>query len=399
MMTVQNRSVDTGYSSENAFIEAHYYDGGLRHRAIATSADRPKWAPAADFVGFRDEIKLQHDELAVEIVKFSNKTSSVCWLGVYGLAPDAKYGNRNNHAGVGIWLRDLFPHDGEVLIDGLCSLLNKLRDSSFDEFAEASKKFIIGFLEKIVSAYVQLEAPLTGMIPATSQTYATIGLNVPRSEGYHSRLNSAVYRAFFLAPNHEEASRLLLHIHTGKGAFGAVAQDDFSTDIVRVLPAAFSQQAAMMDGLKAVLAKLEAERDELDATIDKLEADKRNLADNLAVTKREHEELRKAVEEDDELQRYSRLNDGLIQIRRSIEGVERSLPDIQRNLAREFQNVVASVRQPNDYGYRNPPQTNTRRQEPAPPEGDWNWPLIMLLAVIFITLTVSGYLIYRMLSA
>lgn len=395
---MQNSSEVLSDTSDNAFIEAHYYDGGLRHRAIATSTERPKWAPAAEFVGFRDEIKLQHDDLAVEIVKFKSKANSVAWLGVYGLAPDAKYGNRNNHAGVGLWLRDLFPHDGEVLIDGLCSLLTKLRDASFDEFAETSKKFLIGFLGKIVSPYTQLAEPLAGMIPATSQTYATIGLNIPRGDTYHNRINSAVYRAFFLNPSQEETSRLLLHIHAEKGAFGTDASDDFSADVVKVLPVAFSQQAAMLDNMKAAFSKLEAERDELDAAVDKLQTESGDLFEKLTINTREHEEYRRAVEENDDLKRFTRLNDGLIQISRSIEELERSLPVMQRNLVREFHNIVTSVRPQIDLSYGNPVRSTINRPESLPSNQALNWPFIILALFNFIAfIGVGGYFLYRQL--
>lgn len=395
---IQEGSGQAGYSGENAFIEAHYYDGGLRHQAIATSAGRPKWAPTADFVGFRDEIKLQADDFAVEIVKFRSKASSVAWLGVYRLSPDAKFGNRNNHVGVGLWLRDLFPHDGEVLIDGLFSLLTKLRDDPFDEFAESSRKFLNGFLIKVVSPYTQLAEPLAGMIPAKSKAHGTIGLDVPRNDAFQDRLNNAVYRAFFLDPSHREASRLLLHIHSGKGAFGVIAKDDFSAEVVRVLPAAFSQQAEMLDDVKAAYAQLEAERDKLDATVEKLEAERRNLSDNLTMALREHEELRRAVEDDDQLKRFSQLNDGLKEIRRSIVVVERSLPDMQRNLAREFQSAVNTVLQSSGHLYKSPIDPILRKPEPTPRSGDLNWVLIVPLVLCFITIVAGGvYLIYRLL--
>ena len=95
------------------------------------------------------------------------------------------------------------------------------------------------------------------------------------------------------------------------------------------------------------------------------------------------------------------MDEGLNQIRRSIESVNRSLPEMERNLGREFQSAIKSIpRSPGGYGQGSPVPHPTRRPLPPQPRDEWNWPFIIPAALILVTLIgVAGYFLYRWLAA
>lgn len=100
-------------ASERYFMEAHYYDGGLRTRPLAVDK-RPGWAPADDSVGFRNEFPLNAGDRVVEFCRWSRRNERGTWVGVFVPSVDSQFGNRQNHAGVGLWMRDrhlIYPSD------------------------------------------------------------------------------------------------------------------------------------------------------------------------------------------------------------------------------------------------------------------------------------------------
>ena len=104
------------------FLEAHYYSGGLRHFAYPENTERPSWAPPADSVGFQNEFDLGEGDAAVEIRRYRIADERITWLGIYRRSLDDKLGDRSNHAGLGLWMRNCFPTDVHNLLYGLDSL-------------------------------------------------------------------------------------------------------------------------------------------------------------------------------------------------------------------------------------------------------------------------------------
>ncbi|MEA3003556.1 MAG: hypothetical protein QOH81_2344 [Sphingomonadales bacterium] len=90
--------------SAASLVEAHSYAGGLRHTPFCPDGPRPDWAPPADSVGWRDEFELEAADTVIEFSQRQHDGDVVTWLAVYKRSVDARFGDRNNHAGVGVWL-------------------------------------------------------------------------------------------------------------------------------------------------------------------------------------------------------------------------------------------------------------------------------------------------------
>lgn len=122
----QGQAVASPSEQLSFFLEAHYYDGGLRTIPLGIEGVRPHWAPGIDFVGFRNEFDLRHNDIVVEISRFRFENADVDWIGVFKNAPDKVYGDRKNHAGVGLWLKDcvaLYPKAILATLVAFCELV------------------------------------------------------------------------------------------------------------------------------------------------------------------------------------------------------------------------------------------------------------------------------------
>lgn len=400
---------DSVFENGRAFVEAHFYDGGLRNTVVANSANRPSWAPDFQWVGFRDETRLEGSDIAVEIVKFASSSTSIAWIGVYTHATDAKYGDRNNHAGVGVWLRDYFPHDPEILIDGLGKLLKKLKKGSLDDFTNASNKFVRGFLDRIISPYVQLAAPLDGLPPATGQTFSTVSYFVPKDDKVDSRLNDLFYRAFFLHPNADGASRMLIHVSEFDRTSGFVSHqsEGFDSDLVKLLPTAFGDQAREIERLAVQRTTLDKELYNLDIKVDALHGERDALLSKLDAASQEHEEFKKSIEDNDELKRFAAIHGGVSKLQQTTEEILRIIPELQRGIVKEVHselNRIAKYNQqsPSFVGAttnRHPARDNTR---PSDPDKVRDWPHIIFLAiftlVIIFVVIGAGFLLNHLMD-
>ena len=90
----------------DAFVEAHYYSNGICYQHFPRSVSRPSWAPASDRVGLRNEFPVVGNACAVEWCRLLTASGDrVTWIALYRSAVDALSGNRENHAGIGVWLR------------------------------------------------------------------------------------------------------------------------------------------------------------------------------------------------------------------------------------------------------------------------------------------------------
>lgn len=141
-------------ASPEHFIEAHYYAGGLRHQSYSEGG-RPLWAPAEDSVGFQDEFPLAEGDTAVELRRFELGEDRVTWIAIYYPSVDTKLGDRRNHAGVGIWLRNGVVSDPAAFLYGLNTLAQFLAKSvdakalgaHVEKFVE--RAFLPGYLKDL----------------------------------------------------------------------------------------------------------------------------------------------------------------------------------------------------------------------------------------------------------
>lgn len=379
----------------DVFVEAHYYDGGLRNKYVSFDGNRPTWAPKYDWVGFRDEVRLREADYAIEIVKFAKGDSSVSWVAIYTHAPDAKYGDRNNHAGVGLWMRDQFPLKPNILVDGLRKLLEKQKTSSAEDFESTARKFLVGFVDKCISSYARLAAPLNGLVPATDQAYSTANFFVPDDQDAGSSITDLFWRAFFYLPVSEDVSRLLIHVSGAEASPGFTAhqRSDFTTDLVTQLPAAFSDQAKLIGVLSGECEELREQQAKLDQNIDQLQTDKAGLEAELHASKRQYEDFKRSIEQNDELKRFSVLHDGLTAIQGKADEIIRQMPQMQRAIANEVREetrkAMASRSAPST-NYPRSDRTHASRASTSATSYEYDWLKVGLFA--FLVLLVVGLL-------
>ena len=91
--------------AESFFVEMHYYSSGLKI-APAGNVARPRWAPNPEWVGYRDEFPIGRGDHILEFRRIIVGDSHVTWVGYYAKSEDKSFGDRNNYAGIGVWIAD-----------------------------------------------------------------------------------------------------------------------------------------------------------------------------------------------------------------------------------------------------------------------------------------------------
>lgn len=159
------------------FLEAHFYSGGLQVRPLGSTRTRPQWAPQEPdrLVGFRGEFRLTQDDLAVELARFKLDAGRATWVGVYRKSVDHRFGDRGNHAGLGVWLLEHDIARASHIIDGLTKLLKLLEDGGVDEIAVDADTFVSKFLPDYIRPIPNLPQTLLGWSFSSSQ-YAETAL-------------------------------------------------------------------------------------------------------------------------------------------------------------------------------------------------------------------------------
>lgn len=136
------------------FLEAHYYSGGLRFAPLGTGGVRPIWAPDASRVGFRDEVALLEGDAAIEFYRIIHEREKLTWVGIFYRSVDDKFGDRQNHAGMGVWLRGYQVVDAEKLLYGLRQFAQGIAEnSSADDLEQKAYDFLNRFLGRYVAAH------------------------------------------------------------------------------------------------------------------------------------------------------------------------------------------------------------------------------------------------------
>jgi hypothetical protein len=261
--------------SGDYFLEAHYYSGGLRHRAYALADHRPEWAPPSDTVGFNDEFPLERGSAAVELRRIEHDGRRLTWLAVYYPSVDDKLGARSNHAGFGVWLNELTIIDSRNLMHGLDLLSGKLAQSVDPDSLETSARDFLS--TKFVGAYV---APLNdypgfggltfgrGKLPDTKLSY----LNTADAPGDCSALADHVAGVLFGTKESSSSSREVICVSAldqparDRTVFEKIGQDeDQLGEFIRVLPSATRELVEARKQAENQVATLKSENEALRA--------------------------------------------------------------------------------------------------------------------------------------
>jgi hypothetical protein len=204
----------TAVSTPEFAVEGHYYAGGLRHRLFSPDS-RPIWAPPADSVGFRDEFELAPDDCVVEMRRVQFYHSVVLWIGFFHTSVDASFGDRRNHAGIGVWIRNgavVFPGKLAWALAQLGRQLARTQDpdgvaSHIQRFTEAG--FLPSYLRSSTEFPTTLSGiPASGLSPSESELYA---LEPVGSDEYPwTRLTNLLFNLLFSPTPLTSKSRILI---------------------------------------------------------------------------------------------------------------------------------------------------------------------------------------------
>lgn len=393
---------------QSAFIEYHYYKGGLRTEFVALEQDRPAWAPPPDWVGFRSEFVLQGSDLVIEVVKFGAPSSVVTWIGIYQHSPDQVYGDRQNHAGIGVWLFNKFPTAPYELVEGLRKLLELFLSDSSNKFSATVRHFLSEYIGGYVAELTQLPPPLNGMRLANSQLLTTFQYQVQRdAENWQKRLNDLFFRLYFLYPEGREENRALIYIPSTPTVAGAVTsafevfkKERFISEFLPKVPVAFTSQAKAIVELEKKSLVSEASVGQLLNKVSQLETVVANERDVRTSVERQYNDLKQSLEENDELKRFAILNQGISQLKSQVAAVEREMQSIRKNVSGDIERAMRPSTMPGNVRPQFNVNTtqNTERlaksRELNRKSNSWNISWITVVTIAVITLILIGLLIY-----
>lgn len=394
--------------ADKFFLEYHFYKGGLRTEAFSLTSSRPEWAPPADWVGFRDEFSLTPEASVLEVVKFAGEIGPIVWIGVYAAAPDEVYGDRKNHAGIGVWLLGSYPKQPSLLVEALQRLLDVARKDDGKRFAGKATSFLNAYLGAYIADYEVFPQPLGGLVGAANQVTPTIERRMDADgKSLDEQINEFVYRLFFTLPEVEaDKSRALALLPSKLEAHdaGLLASPlgQLLSDLLDQLPIALSAQSRS-------IASLQAENASKDATISQLEFHSEQLNSELALVRGRAEQaesqlntLQASLDADDERKRYSylqselsRVGSNISQINNNINSMRHELINIiERNMKPAQENAFkgSQIRSQNydrDLNYKI--KKSDLLDESA-------ISIILIASICFIILIIIGYVVWSSLS-
>ena len=397
-------------NAQSAFIEYHYYKGGLRTEFVASGHDRPRWAPPPDWVGFRSEFVLQDSDLVIELVKFNTPSSVVSWIGLYRHSPDQVFGDRQNHIGIGVWLLDRFPSAPYELIEGLRKLLELFPSNSTEEFSATVGHFLSEYVQQYVADLQQLPPPLNGMRLANNQVLTTFQYQIqPEAENWQKRLNDLFFRLYFLYPEGREENRALIYIPftsvaKGPGIIGSeeFKKERFIFEFLPKVPVAFSSQANAILELEKQIVADRLSLGQLRSQTSELETDLAHERERGNSVERQYNELKQSLDENDEMKRFSILNEGISYLKSQILSLEREMQSLRRNVGDDIERALRTSTTSgqarstfNGHTVSEPVRLAMARELPKQGNnGKISWPLIVAAVVMLIILV--GLIIYML---
>ena len=287
----------------SAFLEAHYYSGGLRQHCVSTTGERPTWAPRPEAVGFRNEFLLFENDAVIEFQRRTHQGSRITWIALYGPSTDETLGERANYSGVGVWLRDLSIVDTRSVIHALKQLKNVL-GTPFNpiKLDSQASKFLTDWLPKYVRPFQEYLPGFPGVQYSTGQLLATKLYSVSQTSqpDPYDCVADHLLKLSFHPISSSELPRSLICISDGRNKRPAeprmeiISPDtDIVSEFISIIPDTISESSKMLSVLAQNNQKLEQINREsaetirhLSATIDGTVRDRDELRDRLDTIER-----------------------------------------------------------------------------------------------------------------
>jgi hypothetical protein len=327
--------------SVDAFLEAHHYDGGLRTVPLGRGGARPDWAPHAERVGFRDEFVLTDRDQAIEFYRVRHQGRKLTWLAVYRRSVDRSYGDRRNHAGVGVWLIDQMVVEPRKLLKGLSVMAEAVSQNGPLDLESDAAHFLSGFLPKYLLAMDSVPAALQGWefnSPEQAQTQTFVApVGTPDQPFEH--VAGQIAAMSWLPGPAPQFSRAVILLREGSGdmpAGGRFTPEPVDRDplpaILRQIPLAMESDHRESGRLREQLDEAAARHENLSRRLDAGKTAFDSLSAQSEALQAEKAELQRQIESSDPLKMLNRICTDLDVIRRQTAGLDHQLPAIERVL-------------------------------------------------------------------
>lgn len=290
-------------------LEAHYYTGGLRVKRLGSAAERPSWLPSGEAVGIQNEIALQHYDVVVEFARFTAGKKRLTWIGVFSKSVDGVFGDRENYAGIGVWLVDADAIHALRLIRGL----NLLATSGNIEQIE---KGATAFLTKYLPTYIRAGLTLPGAFAGwpysetvLSESRLLLACGTTIDEAWNMAAEQILRMSFLPDPACSRAL-ILLRVSDEGGARETglePVKPGVATDVLALLPDAISQTMSQNREMKRTI-------DALNQRSGQVEGSLRAAREENKALKTRGAELERQLNDNDILKRLTAIETRLRQV-------------------------------------------------------------------------------------
>lgn len=338
----QEHAPAAGADAAGPFVlEAHTYSEGLRVKVLGRNAERPAWTPPADYVGFRDEVNLQLGDYAVEFARFLYRSRKVTWIALFKRAIDEVYGDRQNHAGAGLWLLE---HDiiyAEPLLMSLRIFADlAAQGAALDDHAD---KFRAAQLSQYFQPSLNLPGPLSGWAFAPGRGAQSSTFHAAKTDDRTAwkLAGDQVLRMTLLPPPTPGHARAVILVReeaseVGRAPEAGAAAALTAPELMKLLPGAFqaiSEEGAAArqeaERVAALFRQREAEMAEAERRIEALQ-------ERAAAAEHEAARVRGELEQNEPARQYAALRASVRELADCVQSGNSDLVSAQHEILRRI---------------------------------------------------------------
>ena len=371
--TATQAAGDGGAGKSRFLLEAHYYEGGSRSAILAGSSVRPGWVPPPDYVGLRNEMDLAPGDAVVEFARFLFEKRRVTWIGVFHRAIDKVLGDRQNHAGAGLWLLDTDVVDAANLLHGLRQFARKVADGEMETVLNQAMAFAGDkYLPKYILPSRSLPDAFGGWpYNAMPETELFLAPGKQAAEAWDAAAEQILRMSNFPARSPSLSRALILVPASAARDAGPAARKGltpvgkgFASELLAYLPEATAQ----------IVEENRRSAEELRVLANRLLEQDVAVKGSLETGERLQSrvrELEEQIEENDILKKLDAMGTSLRDLQEKARNAEPNLRNIQQDLASIRTALNRLPASPSVSGTRAVGEMNEeRRPDPRPPGGE-----------------------------
>ncbi|MEO1044503.1 MAG: hypothetical protein AAFX04_03585 [Pseudomonadota bacterium] len=364
----------SGTSPPTAFLEYHYYDGGLKGQVLPNIA-RPDWAPPIDAVGLPQKYRLSGEDSCVEFIRFEMPAGRVTWMGLHIGGIDAQFGDRENYEGIGVWLLNQSITAPDYVYLALKEFFPPLEKRNFTGAAALADDLLHGALPSYCIAASRLPKPLAGLPLAKSSLTKDVVYHLDTGhERFQSKLCAFLLQAQFISRKDMSAPRLLIMLSDGATAsrhdYRKMETVDFTRSLLKTLPGAFEK---LQDSVAAANTAYEQQVEATSALqnqLAKLQSDNAELTSNLKTEKQSAAHFQEMLSENAENKRHIELVNLYGDLSRQLNALQQTAMKGFRDTASTIQTAQSSIKSSLSNTVTSVTEGNENWRQPGPPNND-----------------------------